>query len=121
MYSTFSSLCCRRCSSLVRACTCWNSGEPSAPQISQTEVTSITSGGKAGRGLEVLGTGFSRDALVTLDGTALEADETYQVLSPERILVLFPAAFPSGDHSLRIANPPGDSSTEVSFSVAGAN
>ncbi len=57
-----------------------------------TEVTTITSGGMDGAGLEVTGTGFSRDAEVTLDGMPLSEDDGYQVLTPERILLLFPSA-----------------------------
>jgi hypothetical protein len=93
--------------------------EPSTPQIAQTELTTITSEGKEGPGLEVLGTGFSRNAEVTLDGTALVEGETFQVLTPESILILFPSTLVPGEHALLVVNPPGDSSNEVRFTLSG--
>lgn len=71
-------------------------------------------GGEERPGVEVLGTGFSADARVSLDGTELEANVAFQVQGPEAILVVIDA-LPDGAHTLRVENPEG-LATEHAFS-----
>jgi hypothetical protein len=91
--------------------------EPSSPAIVAISPTSINSSGTTGPGLEISGTGFSRDAQVLVDGTSLVAVTEFQVLGPESILVRFPATLAAGDHSVHVVNPRGIASGEVDFSV----
>jgi hypothetical protein len=93
--------------------------EPSSPAIVAISPTSINSSGSSGPGpgLEILGTGFSRDAQVLVDGTPLVEGAEFQVIGPESILVRFPATLAAGEHRLHVVNPLGLTSDEVDFSV----
>jgi hypothetical protein len=91
--------------------------EPSAPVIAETNPTSINSGGDSGPGIEIAGTGFSKDAQVLLDGTPLVAGTDFQVSGPESILIRFPATLAAGSHTLRVTNPRGLASSDVAFTV----
>lgn len=80
--------------------------EPSAPRVTSVMTTPLVVAGEDRQGVQVFGTGFSAEARVTLDGTELEANVSFEVEGPEEILVVIDA-LAEGSHTLRIENPEG--------------
>jgi len=90
---------------------------PSEPKLLLVTQTTITVGGQSRAGVVVAGTGFSRDAQVSVDGTELVVDRDFQVKDPEGILVVLTNTA-AGTHTLSVRNPEGTVTDSLEFEFA---
>ena len=91
--------------------------EVSTPVVVEVTATTITNGGVESPGISIGGKGFSAAAIVSIDGAALVAETDFEVQGPEKILVILPASVAVGSHDLRVSNPEGLASNDISFDV----
>ena len=90
--------------------------EASVPRVSGVAPASINYHGGTYPGLSIAGVSFSEDLELRIDGDApLALGPDYQVLSPEKVLLILPEGVGAGSHTLTVRSPEGVATSPVSF------